>query len=384
MKLLFAHDHIFYKLDSELFSTGGLSKEALERYTSIFESVTVVSRQKIIKSPDNRLTLASAPNIRFVKVPDFKQTVSIKNFINAKRIIQKAVAESDKIIARLPSSIGNIAVEMAIKINKPYLVEVVGCPWDGLWNHSLKGKVVAPYAWYKTKKLVKNAPYALYVTERFLQNRYPCKGKTIACSNVSLPVTNDDVLKKRIQKISNKDESPLRLATIAALDVRFKGQQHVIRAISELKKEGLLFNYDLVGMGESSYLRSEAEKHNVDDQVNIIGPLPRSEIPSFLDTVDIYIQPSKQEGLPRALIEAMSRGCPCIGSTAGGIPELLDERFIFKKGSEEGIQNILRSFTSELMLEEANKNFQKALKYDGNLLESKRSEFFLVFKLATL
>lgn len=379
MKLLFAHDHIFYKFGNKFYSTGGLSKDQLARYTSIFKDVTILSRQKEIEAFDNRLTLSSAPNIFFVEVPNFKLLHHFFHIIRAKRIIEKAVVESDAVIARLPSSIGNIAVEMAKRNNKPFLIEVVGCPWDLLWNHSLIGKIVAPYAWLRTRQLVNSAPYALYVTEHFLQNRYPCKGKTVACSNVTLPPLEDVFLEKRLCSIESRGRRPLRLATVAALNVRYKGQQSVIKALAELKKEGLFFDYHLVGGGDSSYLRSVAEKCEVSDQVKIIGPLQHNDIPSFLDNVDIYIQPSETEGLPRALVEAMSRGCPALGSAAGGIPEILDNRFTFKKGSVEGICRLLRSFTPELMLEEARRNFQKAQEYDGTLLENRRREFFLDF-----
>ena len=45
------------------------------------------------------------------------------------------------------------------------------------------------------------------------------------------------------------------------------------------------------------------------------------------DNIDVFIMPSLQEGLPRSMVEAMSRGCNVIGSRVGGIPELLDDNF---------------------------------------------------------
>lgn len=62
---------------------------------------------------------------------------------------------------------------------------------------------------------------------------------------------------------------------------------------------------------------------------------------AFLDTVDIYIQPSKQEGLPRSVVEAMSRGCLCVGSRIAGIPELLSTKYLFNAGNVMQIAKIL-------------------------------------------
>src|SRR5699024_11548108 len=77
MKLVFAHDHIFYKYHNQYYSTGGLSREMLERYTNVFEKVVVISRQKELKEFDKSLTLASTPGVEFVEVPNFKKPSKI-------------------------------------------------------------------------------------------------------------------------------------------------------------------------------------------------------------------------------------------------------------------------------------------------------------------
>ena len=55
MKVLFSHDHIFYKNDNDLYSNGGLSYEVLQRYTKIFEEITVLSRQEEILNKEKIL-----------------------------------------------------------------------------------------------------------------------------------------------------------------------------------------------------------------------------------------------------------------------------------------------------------------------------------------
>src|SRR5690606_42058407 len=98
------------------------------------------------------------------------------------------------------------------------------------------------------------------------------------------------------------------------------------RALARLRQIGLDgFRYEIVGGGDQSYLRKIARKYGVADPVDFLGRITRKEVFQWLDKIDLYIQPSKTEGLPRALIEAMSRGLPCLGTRVGGIPELLTD-----------------------------------------------------------
>ena len=91
--------------------------------------------------------------------------------------------------------------------------------------------------------------------------------------------------------------------------------------------------------------------------------MPHEKIFDYLDNIDIYIQPSKQEGLPRAFIEAMSRGCPSLGSKVGGIPELLNSDCVFHKGSVHEICELLKTLDTKRMLKEAKTNFEKSKEY---------------------
>lgn len=383
MKLIFAHDHIFYKFNNQFYSTGGLSKEMLERYTSVFEEVIVLSRQKEILSYNENLTLASTERVRFVEIPNFKKISDSLKYIKAKKSINYEISNADKVIARLPSSIGSLAVEAAIKNSKPYLIEVVACPWDALWNHSYKGKILAPVKYLSMKKLVRNSKHVTYVTNNFLQKRYPTRGDSVNCSNVALKEINEDTLKKRLIKIEQKTEGKIIIGTTAAINVKYKGQQYVIEALGELKKKGVTnFEYQLVGSGDMSYLKSIAEKNNVLDQIRFLGSLSHDKVFEWLDFIDVYIQPSKQEGLPRGLIEAMSRALPSFGAKTAGIPELLDEKFIFSnsKRNFEEIAFLLERITKESMSLQAKTNFEEAKRYEKKIIEERRRRFFEEFK----
>lgn len=384
MKVVFAHDHYLYRFKNKYYSTGGLSKESLERYTNVFEEVVVISRQKEINQCDTRLTLASTKNVTFVEIPNFKSIKNSYKIFKSKKIIDTVINNSDCLIARLPSSIGSLAISLAKKYNKPYLIEVVACAWDAYWNHSKIGKLVAPFMYYATKTRVRDAKYTIYVTNEFLQKRYPTNGKSVNCSNVALKAFDDNVLNMRLDKINNlKQNKKIVIGTIAAVDVRYKGQQYIIEALKKLKDEGITnFEYQLVGGGNQIYLRSIAKKFNVTEKVKFLGVIPHDKVFDWLDSIDIYVQPSRQEGLPRALIEAMSRGLPAFGARTGGIPELLDPDFIFsntRKNIDE-ICSILKSFSIEVMKKQAKRNYEEAKKYDKEIIEKRRRKFLLEFK----
>lgn len=60
------------------------------------------------------------------------------------------------------------------------------------------------------------------------------------------------------------------------------------------------------------------------DAVRVLGE--RADVMELLDASDVFIQPSRFEGLPMALLEAASAGVPMVATAVGGIPELVSER----------------------------------------------------------
>ena len=83
-----------------------------------------------------------------------------------------------------------------------------------------------------------------------------------------------------------------------------------------------------------------------------------------------------QEGLPRALIEGMSRACPAIGSTTAGIPELLENEVIFKRGNVKELKKVLERTIEGNLLRMAIRNFRKAKEYELSALNARRREIY--------
>lgn len=283
----------------------------------------------------------------------------------------------DLVIGRLHSMVGCAAADCARKLGKPFFAEVMGDAWDAYWNHSLVGKLIAPYMFLKTKQVVKNADYALYVTSEFLQNRYPCKSPSVGVSNVRIDSVDPQFLERRLEKIRSYQPGEISLMTTAAVDVRYKGQEYVIRSIPALNRAGIRVKYTLVGGGDPAYLRQVAKKCGVEDQVVFAGRKNLDEVFTMLDAADIYVQPSLQEGLPRSVIEAMSRGCPAIGARTAGIPELIAPECVVRRKSVSDIaETIVKIANAEKMTALATENFEKAKEYLDTVLGARRGEYF--------
>lgn len=379
-KVLFVHDGPVYRNRNGDYFGIHYDNKLIQRYLHLGKEIIFLMRVVAI-SDDNlkNYSKLTSNSFRVIEIPNIKSIrLFIKYYKIARSIIEKAVDESDIIICRIPSISSAIALRRGGKVGKPVLVECVACTFDAYWNHSFQGKLIAHFKMWQQKRLIKHAPYTIYVTSSFLQSRYPSLGNFIGCSDVEIGFLAYNVLNNRINRIKGSNY-PLVLGTIAALDVAYKGQADVIRAIAGLMKNGIQFSYRLVGQGDSTRLRRLISKLKVNHLVTIEGAIMHHEIFNFLDSIDVYIQPSKLEGLPRAVVEAMSRACPIIGSNVGGIPELVDKKMVFRAGDINGIKKKLIGLTKELLLEQSRINFERSKDYESNQLEMRRLEFFTRF-----
>ncbi len=307
------------------------------------------------------------------------------NQLNTK--IETAMRDCDLVICRCPAISAFKAADIARKLGKPYLAESMGDPWDAYWNHGIQGKFIAPYMFFKMKEVVKHANYAIYVTSKFLQGRYPCDNESISASNVLIESGAKEILYERYNKLASFDPANITLMTTAAIDVWYKGQQYVIQSIPKLNKLGIKVKYYIVGEGKKDYLYQEAQSCGVVEQVVFTGKLPLSDVLKLLDKTDVYLQPSLQEGLPRSVIEAMSRGCACIGAKTAGIPELLQDDMVVRRKNVSDIVDAIQRYVAldiERKKEIALNNWKEAEQYSKDVLDARRNRYFSMVKTEIL
>ncbi len=368
MKAAFFHDSIFIKKNDEYYTSGTLNEDLFKFYLKYFESVEIVTRYKSYK---NEKLLVS--NLVKVKNINFNCALSYKESIKK---VKNAIKRCDIAIIRCHSFIGTIAAYYAKKYHKKYIVESVSCAFDCLWYHSLKGKLLAPIMYILTKKVVKKAYAVSYVSEAFLQNRYPNNNICLSCSDVVIH-NEKNILENRLKLYSNINTRKIIFGNISNIDMKYKGQKYLLLAARELIKEGYNIEVDFVGNGKGNKLKHLVKKHKMDDYIRFLGPMPHDKIFEFLKKIDVYVQPSIAESHGRVIVEAMSVGCPVIGSNVGGIPELVNHQYVFKKKNYKDLYRKMKNLLVNKNIYESTKySIQKSSEFNQTILLNKRDKYY--------
>lgn len=384
MKTLFVHSSRFVRTPGgHVFSNSVFPYQHWARYLKHFDELRVVCRMSDRSEVPEKWNLSSGPRVTFAGTLDDHGKPLMQLQCEAKlKIIRKEMDDCHAVIVR-QSDLGWLAAGEAQRRGIPWAVEVVGDAWDAYWNYgTLLGKLYAPVAWWNSHYWIGRTNFAIYVTQKYLQGKYPCRGLFCGVSDVQISPVLASIAEQRIARWS-ADRSGLSKALsvgmIGSLVNRYKGLHIALRALRRLKDEGMSFELHVLGDGKLDDWRQEAEKLGVSDLLHLDGILPSGDpVLRWLDALDIYIQPSLTEGLPRALIEAMSRGLPALGSSCGGIPELLPQECLHGPGDDKMLAAQLRRMVQDKAwrIQQAERNFKVAKNYYMTEIETRRDAFW--------
>ncbi len=380
-RLLFVHDHRFFRDEAgAVFTSGSLPGGIWGRYLEHSSSVRVIGRDGGLLPPDANYARADHAGVSFNLIAGASYAQLILGSRQVRDRVRSEVESCDVAVVRLPSELGFIAAAECRRAGKPYAVEMVGCAWDAMRNHgSWSAWLYAPLFRHRTRRALRRAPLVLYVTSEWLQQRYPTGGKAFAASDVEIAPMGPAELEARNVRLRRiADGQPPVLGTVASLRIRSKGIQTALAALAELRRHGVELRYRVLGPGDPAPWQAEAESHGVADLVSFDGIRPAGEgVRQWLDGIDIHLQPSFQEGLPRATVEAMSRGAACLGSTCGGIPELIPPERLHRPGDAAGLADRIRSLATDpaALAQASRHDLETASRYRPERLAEIRSQF---------
>jgi glycosyltransferase involved in cell wall biosynthesis len=115
------------------------------------------------------------------------------------------------------------------------------------------------------------------------------------------------------------------LITVSSL-VPDKGMREFLQAFIDLHQDYPDLRAMIVGDGPlKGELQKRVVEKNLDTKVAFCGYVAHSSIPGYLSAGDVFVLPTKHEGMGRAILEAMAMELPVLASAVGGIPEIISD-----------------------------------------------------------
>ncbi|MEW6609999.1 MAG: glycosyltransferase family 4 protein [Patescibacteria group bacterium] len=180
--------------------------------------------------------------------------------------------------------------------------------------------------WYKKVFTHANAIQAIsnYLAVRAKQ--YGAKGEIRVIpngvDNVFFEQVNDEERMKLRQDLG-LGEHQVGIITASRL-VHKNGIDTLIEGFNLWQKGGWDGMLLILGRGPGeAMLKGMAQTYGISAMVKFMGEIPYTELPGYYHAADVFVRPSRSEGLGNAFLEAMACGIPVIGTSVGGIPDFL-------------------------------------------------------------
>jgi len=405
MRLVITTEHRFSLApDGSVWTKVAFDLAFWQRYLNVFDSLRLVARATLDPGIDQTYKKVTGEKIGFWPLPHY---LGPEQFLLQHRKIRAslhaAVADRDVLLCRVASPIADQILPSFWKKNRPYGLEVVGDPYEALAPKAIRHPLRPLFRAWSTRSLKRQCSKAVavaYVTREALQRRYPCPALSVGVSDVGHLNFREDA-KVFTTNYSSLDceasdfvgearhfrgRERLRILFIGSLAQMYKGPDILLKAI-QLVAAHLDPNVVIVGDGKHrKELELMASHLGISRNVQFLGELPSGmAIRDQLDQATLFVMPSRTEGLPRVIIEAMTRAVPCIATRVGGISELLCDEDLVEAEDYLGLANKIKEVIGSpaRLSEMSRRNLERAQEYRPEILETRRNGFCRFLRHAT-
>jgi glycosyltransferase involved in cell wall biosynthesis len=175
---------------------------------------------------------------------------------------------------------------------------------------------------------------------------------------------------------------------VGSLAHLIKGPDVLIDSVGICLQAGLEIHAAIIGDGAyREKMEARCRALGLQDKVKFTGQVSSAEeVRNQLDQTDLFVLPSITEGMPRAMLEAMARGVPCIGTAVGGIPELLPPEDLVPPGDAAGLaQKIMEvAANPERLARMSTRGLHTSQAYSSSEVAKRRSSYCRALKQATI
>jgi glycosyltransferase involved in cell wall biosynthesis len=404
MRIIVTCEHRFSRAsDGSVWAKVAYDYPFWERYLSAFDFVRVVARAKYDPHVDSSYRAVTGPGVEFWHLPYY---LGPEQFLVRRGAIRKslfsALGENDALLCRVGSPLADELLPSCWRTDRPYGLEVVGDPHEAMGPGTIRHPLRPLFRARAARSLrlqCSRAVAVAYVTRESLQRKYPCPAHSVGISDVgqlhfthtpkvfttnySSVYCDDTDFVGQARQFQSREQP--RILFVGSLAQRYKGLDVLLKAVKLLVSE---ITPEVVVVGDGKH-RVELEQlaHNlgISEHVHFLGELPSGRaIRDQLDQATLFVMPSRAEGLPRAMIEAMTRALPCIGTRVGGIPELLDDQDLVDAEDVDGFAVKIKQVVTNppRLCEMSRRNLERAQEYRPEVLDNRRAEFYRFLRQA--
>lgn len=388
MKLLLSGDEYCVQWNNKYFLSD-YGQTLIQRYLACYENINVVLRTKQITSFSGFEQYKNEVNdgrVTMCPIPFFQGPVQYaRHYFAVRKAVEVAVEGCNIAILRLPSTVAFAAWDACVKHNIPYATEIVYDCYDSYKSsRNLLSKILWLRLHNKQVKACNNAIGVACVTTKYLQEKYFPINKDAPTSNYSSIEMPMDFLYHPRTFPQKNEFNIVHVSNQVAYNSR-KGHNQLIEAVSKVKRNGVNANIIFVGKDYNNgfnLLHKYAESLGIANNVKFTGFLSRSKLRETLLSSDLAVLPTKAEGLPRVIIEAMAVGLPCITTPVSGNPELIDPEYLVNYNDTAGIAEAISHLLTDRKTYEyvSQRNFDRSLEFTADVLNQRRTNFYKKLK----
>ena len=271
MRVLVSVEHRFRRTpDGAVWTQVACRYDFWRRYLEVFDGVQVFARVLDAASVGRDWRRADGAGVSFAAAPHY--VGPLQYLMRRARIriaTANAFAPGAAVIMRVPSFLAAHLTPLIYATGQPFGVEVVGDPWDTFAPGSVAHPLRPFLRWWLPRQLREQCARAsavAYVTRFALQDRYPCRAFGVGVSDVQLPSeairVEDNVLATHYSSVElsagdwasreisgGPENRGLRLVTVASLEQRYKGVDHLISAMRLCRLAGMDLRLTVIGDG---------------------------------------------------------------------------------------------------------------------------------------
>ena len=182
-------------------------------------------------------------------------------------------------------------------------------------------------------------------------------------------INNAVSLPNYVNKKTNKVRTFLFLGAL----IQRKGVINLLAAVKKMKDQGISdFHLLIAGSGaEEQRLKEYVQINGIQEYVEFLGWMTKEQKTALMKKSDVLVLPSYNEGLPIAVLEAMSYGLPIISTNVGSIAEAVKEKengFLIEPGDVDSLANAMIQLINDSYL------WEKESKAARKICENKFSE----------